>query len=147
LEGYKEVEFSHVEEFLEYSHPPVLTSNRINTFPPRLIPHLTTYLSTMTAHKDLTSKADFDAALATKGKYVLIYAYTGEVNPKAEGAAEKHAANTDAFKVDVDKYPTAKEFFGITTTPTVIVYKDGKELKKVEGIDEEKAKEIASVLV
>ena len=62
-------------------------------------------------------------------------------------AADKHAATTDAYKVDVDKYPTAKEFFKITTTPTVVVYKDGKELKKVEGVNEENAKEIASVLV
>jgi thioredoxin 1 len=62
-------------------------------------------------------------------------------------AAEKHAATTVAFKVDVDKYPTAKEFFGIAATPTVVVYKDGKELKKLEGVNEENAKEIASVLV
>lgn len=62
-------------------------------------------------------------------------------------AAKKHEANTKAFKVDVDAYPTAKAFFDIKTTPTIVVYKGGKELKKVEGIDEEKAKEIASVLV
>jgi len=98
-------------------------------------------------HEDLTSKADFDAALATEDKYVLIYAYSGEVSEKADAAAEKHAATTKAFKVDVEKYPTAKAFFGITTTPTVVVYKNGKELKKVEGIDEEKAKEIAAILV
>lgn len=35
-------------------------------------------------HKELNSKADFDAALATQGKYVLIYAYSGEVAPQAE---------------------------------------------------------------
>jgi thioredoxin 1 len=35
-------------------------------------------------HKELNSKADFDAALATQGKYVLIYAYSSEVSPQAE---------------------------------------------------------------
>jgi len=35
-------------------------------------------------HKELNSKADFDAALETKDKYVLIYAYSGEVAPQAE---------------------------------------------------------------
>ena len=34
-----------------------------------------------------TSKADFDKALETKDKYVLIYAYTGEMNPNAEAYA------------------------------------------------------------
>jgi thioredoxin-like negative regulator of GroEL len=62
-------------------------------------------------------------------------------------AADKHAATTDAYKVDTDKYPTAKAYFGIETLPTVVVYKDGKELKKVEGINEENAKEIAAILV
>jgi hypothetical protein len=32
----------------------------------------------------INSKADFDAALATSGKYVLIYAYATEISPKAE---------------------------------------------------------------
>jgi thioredoxin-like negative regulator of GroEL len=47
----------------------------------------------------------------------------------------------------VDAYPTAKAFFNIETTPTVVIYKDGKELKKVEGVNEEKAKELAAILV
>ena len=36
------------------------------------------------AHRALTSKAEFDEALATQDKYVLIYAYAGEVSPQAE---------------------------------------------------------------
>ncbi|TID23145.1 hypothetical protein E2P81_ATG02261 [Venturia nashicola] len=101
----------------------------------------------MASHQDLKRQADFDAALATEDKYVLIYAYSGEVSEKAEAAGKKYEHNTKAFKVDVDAYPTAKNFFDIKSTPTVVVYKNGKELKKVEGLDEEKAKEIASVLV
>lgn len=62
-------------------------------------------------------------------------------------AGKQFEHNTKAFKVDVDAYPTAREFFDIKSTPTVVVYKDGKELKKVEGLDADKAKEIASVLV
>jgi hypothetical protein len=42
----------------------------------------TTYI--IMGHTELTSKADYDAALAQTGKYVLIYAYEGEVHPKAE---------------------------------------------------------------
>ena len=36
------------------------------------------------AHKELLSKENFQEALQTKEKYVLIYAYTGEVPPQAE---------------------------------------------------------------
>lgn len=39
----------------------------------------------MSAHKEITSKQDFDDAIATQGKYVFIYAYEGgEVSPQAE---------------------------------------------------------------
>ena len=64
-----------------------------------------------------------------------------------QSAAEKHAHNTDAYSVDVEKYPTAKQYFKVTAVPTVVVYKGGKEIKKVEGMDAEKAKEVAAVLV
>jgi len=76
---------------------------------------------------------------------LLLYCNNNQLT--THSAAKKFEHNTKAFKVDVDAYPTAKAFFDIKTTPTVVVYKDGKELKKVEGLDEEKAKEIASVLV
>jgi len=62
-------------------------------------------------------------------------------------AAEKHAHNTEAYKVDIDKYPTAKAYFKIESAPTVVVFQDGKEIAKEEGMDEEKAKKIAAILV
>jgi hypothetical protein len=38
----------------------------------------------MSAHTKLHSKADFDKAIGTSGKYVLIHAYSGEILDKAE---------------------------------------------------------------
>lgn len=38
----------------------------------------------MSGHQKLHSKADFDKALETKGKYVLIHAYSGSILDKAE---------------------------------------------------------------
>lgn len=46
----------------------------------------------------------------------------------------------------MDKYETAKNFFGITKTPTVVVYKDGKEVKKSDGMDEAGMQEIAQLV-
>jgi len=99
------------------------------------------------AHKELLSKENFVEALQTKEKYVLIYAYIGEVSPQAEEAARRHAHNTDAWKVDVEKFPTAKENLKLMEFPAVVVFKDGKEIKRAEGLNPEKAKEVAAVLV
>ena len=62
-------------------------------------------------------------------------------------AAKKHAATTDAYKVNIDKFPSAKENLKIATFPAVIVFKDGAELKRVEGVNKENAHEIAAILV
>jgi len=99
------------------------------------------------AHKELLSKENFAEALQTKDKYVLIYAYTGKVSPQAEDAAKRHAHNTAAFKVDVEKFPTAKENLKLKEFPAVVVFKDGKEIKRAEGLNPEKAKEVAAVLI
>lgn len=99
-------------------------------------------------YKELNSKSDFDSALAsTDKKYVLIYAYSGEMPWQSTRAEERHSHNTDAYKVDIDKYPTAKEYFSVTTAPSVIVYQDGSQIAKEEDMDEEKAKTIGDILV
>jgi len=98
-------------------------------------------------HKPLTSKDEFQAALATKDKYVLIFAYQGaDIPPGAKEYAKKFASTTDAYKVNVDDFPTAKENLKLTELPAVLVFKDGKEIKRVENMNAEKAKEIAEVL-
>lgn len=98
--------------------------------------------------KELNSKSDFDDAIARKDKkYVLIYAYSGEMPWQSERGEERHAHNTDAYKVDIDKYPTAKDYFSVTTAPSVIIYQDGSEIGKEEDMDEDKAKRIGELLV
>ena len=37
-------------------------------------------------------------------------------------------------------------YFNVTKTPTVVVYKDGKEVKKAEGMDEAGMEEVAAIL-
>lgn len=79
--------------------------------------------------------------------------------------AEKFAATTAAYKVDVSKHEAAKvsmefppntvssclltakkAYFNVTKVPTVVVYKDGKEVKKAEGVDQAGMEEVASIL-
>ncbi|KAK5166433.1 uncharacterized protein LTR77_007976 [Saxophila tyrrhenica] len=87
----------------------------------------------MSAHTKLHSKADFDKALETQGRYVLIHAYSGSVLDKAEEFAAKYKSNCDAYAVDTSEEPKVMEYFGITQTPAALLYKDGQQVKKVEG--------------
>ncbi|OQO03550.1 hypothetical protein B0A48_10214 [Cryoendolithus antarcticus] len=100
----------------------------------------------MGAHTELTSKADFDKALETTDKYVLVYAYEGEVSPQAESYATKFASTVDSYKLDISKYPEAAKFHGISSAPSIVVYKSGKEVSKVEGVVPEKMKELGEML-
>ncbi|KAF2672569.1 hypothetical protein BT63DRAFT_409675 [Microthyrium microscopicum] len=98
-------------------------------------------------HTQLHSKEDFQKAVGTKDKYVIIFAHTGEIPEKAENAAKAYAHNTASFSVDVEKFPAAKENLKLTEFPSAIVFKDGAEIKRAEGLNPEKAKELMSVLV
>lgn len=61
--------------------------------------------------------------------------------------AESHAETTDAFAVQVGKYETAKKFFNISNIPAVLVFKDGKEVKRVDDMSNtEEMKELVQLL-
>ncbi|KAK3080321.1 hypothetical protein LTS18_002446 [Coniosporium uncinatum] len=80
-------------------------------------------------HAPLESKQAFDDAIATKGN-----------------ASDQYEDRCAPFKVDVVKYPQAKNYFNLTSLPSVVIYKDGNIIKKIEGLDREKAQEIKATL-
>lgn len=59
--------------------------------------------------------------------------------------AKKHSGTTDAYKVDVSALPQAKENAGVTSVPAVVIFKDGKLVKKIEG-DPKNFQEIATIV-
>jgi len=60
--------------------------------------------------------------------------------------SNKFADSTVAYKVDVAVHSAAKQYFSITTTPTVVLFKSGKEIKRVEGGNEEQMAEVVKTL-
>ncbi|KAL9090150.1 MAG: hypothetical protein Q9165_005430 [Trypethelium subeluteriae] len=98
------------------------------------------------AHKAISSKAEIDSAVATQGKNVLFYLHTGDLDPVADEWASKYTSTTDFYKIAVDKSAEGKQYFNVSTTPTIAVYKNGSEAKKVEGGSIENMEAIASVL-
>ncbi|KAF1823095.1 uncharacterized protein K489DRAFT_410165 [Dissoconium aciculare CBS 342.82] len=93
---------------------------------------------------ELTSKDDFEKAIKTEGKYVIVYVYEGAMPPQAEEYAAKFSSSTAAYKLDSNKYGAAKEYHKVTTLPTVIAFKDGKEIKR--ATNEAERKELAATL-
>ncbi|KIW01559.1 uncharacterized protein PV09_07035 [Verruconis gallopava] len=100
------------------------------------------------SHTELTSREEYEAAIAKDDKYVLIFAYVDEVHPKAEERAQKHAGTTHNYKVDISKNESAAKGLGLTPAdaPAVVIYKAGKEVKRFKNVNAEIAEEIGAFL-
>ncbi|KAK5112693.1 hypothetical protein LTR85_011204 [Meristemomyces frigidus] len=97
-------------------------------------------------HKELNSKEEFAEAIQTKEKFVFVLAYEGEPPAGADERAKQFSDKVVAYKFDVSKAPKAKEAHGITAVPCALVFKDGKLVKKVDGMDQAGMKEVGQIL-
>jgi thioredoxin 1 len=57
--------------------------------------------------------------------------------PIIEGAVSKVGDNVNIGKLNVDENPEIARDFGITGIPTIIVFKDGREAKRLVGVQSE----------
>ena len=46
----------------------------------------------------------------------------------------------------MSRLTSTQSYFNVTKVPTIVIFKDGKEVKKVEGADEKGFEEAASIL-
>merc|ERR1712050_175718 len=96
----------------------------------------------------LKTKAEYDEAIKT----TCIIDFTATwcppckmIGPKFEAlAASGDYPNITFKKIDVDDNKEASEAAGIACMPTFKVYKDGKEVEKLEGANESKLKELCA---
>jgi hypothetical protein len=63
-------------------------------------------------------------------------------------AAEKFSSTTSSYKVDLGKQEAAGKGLGLTAadTPAVVIFKDGKNVKTLKGINADTGSEIAATL-
>lgn len=61
------------------------------------------------------------------------------LSPVFESLAEEMEDKADFFKVDIDESMDLAQKFTVTTVPTVIVFKDGKEKDRLVGFIPEKS--------
>ena len=69
-----------------------------------------------------------------KAKHVLNHSF--------RTASEQSDDRVKAYSVDVTKNPKAKDFLSLYQFPSPVVFKDGKEVKRVERISHENAQEL-----
>lgn len=67
-------------------------------------------------------------------------------NSNGHRFAAKYKGTCDAYAVDVEEEPKVKDYFGISETPAALLYKDGQQVKKVEGKGAAGMDEIAGLL-
>ena len=68
--------------------------------------------------------------------------------PILRTASEKYSDRLDIFKVDVDESQNIAMRYNITSTPTLIFFKDGEEVERQVGLlNEEKLENIIQELI
>jgi hypothetical protein len=100
------------------------------------------------ARSRLQPQSAFNPILTHLGIHTAFQTHLHGTNTQSRNA-KKFAETTDAYSLDVGKYPVAKDHFKIEKTPTAIVYKNGEELKRVDGtqMSPEKMKEVEELLL
>jgi len=61
------------------------------------------------------------------------------IAPIIEELAAEYEGSVTVAKVDVDEEGTIASRYGITSIPTVIMYKDGAEAKRIVGVQPKEA--------
>ena len=56
------------------------------------------------------------------------------MSPAVEAAAERLAGGAKVYKINVDENPSVSPRFNLRGIPTLIVFKDGKEAKRLVGL-------------
>ncbi len=93
----------------------------------------------MTMIKDLGSAADFAKEVANHKGYALIDFWATWCQPcrmmsPVLESAEKELGETINFcKVNVDEQQEMASQFDIMSIPTLVIFKDGKEIKRLSG--------------
>ena len=56
------------------------------------------------------------------------------LSPVIDSLSEEYSGQIEVGKVNVDEQGTLAAQFGIASIPTVILFKDGKEIKRIIGV-------------
>jgi thioredoxin 1 len=60
-----------------------------------------------------------------------------KISPRIHELAQEHQGKISFLKVNVDEATELAEEYGINALPTFLIFKDGKEVKRITGADAE----------
>ncbi|KAF2861835.1 thioredoxin-domain-containing protein [Piedraia hortae CBS 480.64] len=121
---------------------PVITSRSLLSTRPltrtfRMSSHASADNASIGVH-NLTSKKDFDEALAVKGSLMVVDFFATWCGPCKVIAPQvvemsNRFKNARFYKIDVDELPAVAQELGITAMPTFVLFKDGEKVQDVVG--------------
>ena len=81
---------------------------------------------------------------ASKGVYVVDFFATWcgpckMIGPVIEEIAKEYEGKAKVGKVDVDAAPNTAQQYGVQSIPTIVIFKDGKEVDRVIGFQGKEA--------
>uniref|UniRef100_A0A6G3MJM4 Thioredoxin n=1 Tax=Henneguya salminicola TaxID=69463 RepID=A0A6G3MJM4_HENSL len=97
---------------------------------------------------ELITEQQFDSFLEINEKLLVVDVFAEWCGPCKKLSVVLDSLNTELkekvkfVKIDADNNPGFMEKFSIQALPTVIVFKDGKEIDKVVGFSPDKLKSI-----
>jgi len=98
----------------------------------------------------IESEADFKTRILDAGGISLVDLFSNRcppcraLAPTISSLADKYAGKVIVCKVDVDRIPAVAGQYGVRAIPTVLIIKDGKEVKRLVGLRPEE--EYAAIL-
>jgi thioredoxin 2 len=99
------------------------------------------------------SEEDFDTTVLGSGAPVLVDFYADwcgpcrMVAPVVDEIAQNHVGALFVAKVDTDRAPRVSASLGIRSIPTLIAFRDGKEVGRCVGFDPVRLRELAEQAV
>jgi thioredoxin 1 len=76
---------------------------------------------------------------STKGKLILVDFFAiwcgpcQMITPVIEDLAKQYEGKIDVYKVDIDQHQDLAQKYGVQSIPTIMLFKDGKEVGKQTG--------------
>lgn len=85
---------------------------------------------------------------AIQGKAMVWFSIPGcppcrKVSPLAEEVAEEHSGEAKFIRVDVEKNTRLPEPYGVTSIPTFLFFKGGREVARLEAVPSREEFELA----
>lgn len=89
---------------------------------------------------ELISEADFDEKIDQTAQPVVVDFWLADcppcqtLEPKLEAVAEEFAGQVQVYRLDIEESPSIPERYGVMSIPTLVFFKDGAAVERLDGL-------------